>query len=80
MEEVVLGLDGRGAVREALRCLTCGSCTECDNCLTFCPDAAVHHDARSGTYSVDALHCKGCGICVAECPRGAIVFAPEEQR
>jgi NADPH-dependent glutamate synthase beta subunit-like oxidoreductase len=80
MDEVVLGLDARAAVREALRCLTCGACTECDNCLTFCPDVSVRHDARTGTYSVDTLHCKGCGICVAECPRGAIVLAPEEQR
>ncbi len=80
MDEVVQGLDALAATREALRCLTCGSCTECDNCLVFCPDAAVRHDARSGTYSVDTLHCKGCGICVAECPRGAIVLAPEEQR
>lgn len=80
MDEVVQGLDWRGAVREALRCLTCGSCTECDNCLTFCPDVAVHHDHRTGTYSADLLHCKGCGICVTECPRGAIVLLPEDQR
>jgi NADPH-dependent glutamate synthase beta subunit-like oxidoreductase len=80
MREVVHGFDARTAVREALRCMTCGSCTECDNCQVFCPDAAVIHDARAGTYTVDTLHCKGCGICVAECPRGAIVLAPEDQR
>lgn len=80
MREVVQGLDARAVVREALRCMTCGSCVECDNCLIFCPDAAVSHDPREGTYTVDVLHCKGCGICVAECPRGAIVLAPEEQR
>ena len=80
MEEVVQGLDWTGAVREALRCMTCGSCTECDNCFVFCPDAAVHHDAAAGLYTVDLLHCKGCGICAAECPRGAIVLVPEEQR
>jgi NADPH-dependent glutamate synthase beta subunit-like oxidoreductase len=80
MDEVVQGLDWRGAVREARRCMTCGSCTECDNCLTFCPDVAVHHDAQAGVYTVDLLHCKGCGICAAECPRGAIVLVPEEQR
>jgi 2-oxoacid:acceptor oxidoreductase delta subunit (pyruvate/2-ketoisovalerate family) len=80
MQEVVHGLDWTGAVREARRCMTCGSCTECDNCLTFCPDAAVHHDERAGAYSVDLSHCKGCGICAAECPRGAIVLVPEEQR
>jgi Pyruvate/2-oxoacid:ferredoxin oxidoreductase delta subunit len=25
------------------------------------------------TYRVDLEHCKGCLLCVAECPRGAIV-------
>jgi NADPH-dependent glutamate synthase beta subunit-like oxidoreductase len=80
MEEVVQGFDWAGAVREAHRCMTCGSCTECDNCLVFCPDAAVRHDEAARIYTVDLLHCKGCGICAAECPRGAIVLVPEEQR
>jgi NADPH-dependent glutamate synthase beta subunit-like oxidoreductase/Pyruvate/2-oxoacid:ferredoxin oxidoreductase delta subunit len=78
MDEVVQGLPWRDAVREARRCLTCGSCTECDNCLTFCPEGAVRHDRRARTYLVDGAHCKGCGICVAECPRGAVVLVPEE--
>ena len=34
----------------------------------------------TGGYTVDLAHCKGCGICVEECPRGAMVFVPEEQR
>ena len=80
MDEVVAGLDWNGAMREALRCMTCGSCTECDNCYVFCPDAAVRHDEHSGAYIVDLAHCKGCGICAAECPRGAIVLVPEETR
>jgi NADPH-dependent glutamate synthase beta subunit-like oxidoreductase len=80
MQEVVHSFDWPAAMREARRCFTCGSCTECDNCVTFCPDAAVRHDPEAGTYEVDLSHCKGCGICAAECPRGAIVLAPEEQR
>jgi NADPH-dependent glutamate synthase beta subunit-like oxidoreductase len=80
MREVVRGFDWPAAGEEARRCFSCGSCTECDNCLTFCPDVAVLHDALSGVYSADLIHCKGCGICVEECPRGAVVLAPEEQR
>lgn len=80
MQEVARGFDWPAAAREARRCFTCGSCTECDNCLTFCPDAAVHHDAPGGAYTVDLMHCKGCGICAAECPRGAVVLVPEEPR
>lgn len=80
MDEVVHGLSWGDAVAEARRCLTCGSCTECDNCFTFCPDAAVRHDTRTGTYLVDLTHCKGCGICASECPRGAIMLVAEDQR
>jgi NAD-dependent dihydropyrimidine dehydrogenase PreA subunit len=29
-------------------------------------------------YAIDLDYCKGCGICVAECPCGAIEMVPEE--
>ena len=29
-------------------------------------------------YEIDLDYCKGCGICVAECPCGAIDLVPEE--
>jgi pyruvate ferredoxin oxidoreductase delta subunit len=47
--------------------------------VTFCPDAAVAR-APGGGFIIDELHCKGCGLCVAECPRGAMTLAPEETR
>ena len=28
-------------------------------------------------YEIDLDYCKGCGICVAECPCGAIEMVPE---
>jgi NADPH-dependent glutamate synthase beta subunit-like oxidoreductase len=80
MHEVVRGFDWAAASEEARRCFTCGSCTECDNCVTFCPDAAVRRAGPDGLYSADLVHCKGCGICVEECPRGAVILEPEEQR
>jgi 2-oxoacid:acceptor oxidoreductase delta subunit (pyruvate/2-ketoisovalerate family) len=79
-DEVVAGIGWTHAVAEARRCFTCGSCTACDNCYVFCPDAAVTPDRRTGTYAIDLTHCKGCGICAAECPRGAITLVPEEAR
>jgi Pyruvate/2-oxoacid:ferredoxin oxidoreductase delta subunit len=31
-----------------------------------------------GVYEIDLDYCKGCGICVEECPSGAIRMVPEE--
>jgi 2-oxoacid:acceptor oxidoreductase delta subunit (pyruvate/2-ketoisovalerate family) len=77
--EVVQPLAWDETMAEARRCLSCGACTECGNCVVFCPDAAVAHADGSG-YVIDYDHCKGCGICVAECPRGAMALVAEESR
>lgn len=78
--EVVRDLSWDQASAEARRCFTCGSCTTCDNCLIFCPDVAISRDRSTGLYAIDLAHCKGCGICAAECPRGAVILNPEDQR
>jgi NADPH-dependent glutamate synthase beta subunit-like oxidoreductase len=78
-EEVATGLSWPEATAEAARCLSCGACTECGNCVTFCPDSALS-PAPGGGYVIDTAHCKGCGLCVAECPRGAMDLVPEETR
>ncbi len=64
---------------EAARCMHCGRCTECDNCLIFCPDVSilVKGNGLFG-YSIDYDYCKGCGICFTECPRHAITMIDEE--
>jgi ferredoxin len=71
--EVVEGLEPEAALAEAGRCLSCGSCTQCDRCWLACPDCAILVDGVE--YRVDLDHCKGCLLCLAECPRGAIVVA-----
>ncbi len=77
-DEVVLGLDESTALFEARRCLSCGNCFQCDNCFGVCPDnAVVKVDAGHG-YRFDYDFCKGCGLCVQECPCGAIEMVPEE--
>jgi len=75
--EVQLGLDEENALFEARRCLSCGNCFECDNCYGLCPDNAVVKLATGERYEFDYDYCKGCGICVQECPCGAIVMEPE---
>ena len=79
--EVMGGLDESNALFEARRCLSCGNCFRCDNCFGVCPDNAVRKLDAPGEdgrlYEIDLEFCKGCGICVAECPSGAIKMIPE---
>jgi NADPH-dependent glutamate synthase beta subunit-like oxidoreductase len=80
--EVVQGLDAETALFEARRCLSCGNCFECDNCYGVCPDNAIIKlgpDGPGGNrYRIDTDFCKGCGLCAAECPCGAIDMVPEQ--
>jgi len=76
--EVVGGLDAATALFEARRCLSCGNCFGCDNCYGLCPDNAVIKTSEGHGYAIDLDYCKGCGICAAECPAGAITMRPEE--
>jgi NADPH-dependent glutamate synthase beta subunit-like oxidoreductase len=77
-EEVVGGLTEENALFEARRCLSCGTCFACDNCYGVCPDnAVVKVGTGSYDYEIDLDFCKGCGICAAECPCGAIEMEPE---
>jgi NADPH-dependent glutamate synthase beta subunit-like oxidoreductase len=77
-EEVVGGFDEQTAQFEARRCLSCGNCFECDNCYGVCPDNAVIKLGPGLRYEFNYDYCKGCGLCVAECPCGAIRTVPEE--
>ncbi|HEX6827476.1 MAG TPA: NAD(P)-binding protein [Burkholderiales bacterium] len=77
-EEVQGGLDENNALYEARRCLSCGNCFECDNCYGVCPDNAVIKLGPGKRFQFNLDYCKGCGICVAECPCGAIKMEPED--
>ena len=77
-DEVVGGLDESTALFEARRCMSCGNCFQCDNCFGVCPDNAVMKVDEAHGYRFDYDFCKGCGLCVQECPCGAIEMVPEE--
>jgi len=77
-DEVVKGLDESTALYEARRCLSCGNCFECDNCYGVCPDNAVIKLGPGKRFKFNYDYCKGCGVCVAECPCGAIRMVPEQ--
>jgi NADPH-dependent glutamate synthase beta subunit-like oxidoreductase/Pyruvate/2-oxoacid:ferredoxin oxidoreductase delta subunit len=77
-EEVLGGLDESNALFEARRCMSCGNCFECDNCYGVCPDNAVIKLGPGKRFQFNLDYCKGCGMCVAECPCGAIKMEAEE--
>jgi 2-oxoacid:acceptor oxidoreductase delta subunit (pyruvate/2-ketoisovalerate family) len=77
-DEVQGGLTEANALFEARRCLSCGNCFECDNCYGVCPDNAVIKLGPGKRFEINYDYCKGCGICAAECPCGAIEMVAEE--
>ena len=76
--EVTLAYSREQALAEADRCMSCGVCNGCDNCYIVCPDVSVLRDERqNGHYSIRTHYCKGCLVCVQECPTGALERVPE---
>jgi glutamate synthase (NADPH/NADH) small chain len=75
--ERLIGLEEAQAVEESKRCMSCGMCFECDNCVIFCPQDAVFRvkktEATTGRYvDTDYDRCIGCHICSDVCPTGYI--------
>ena len=62
--------DHAEAVEEALRCMSCGYCNNCDLCLENCPEGVLIRVKDFYAFNYD--NCKGCGLCAAECPRGVV--------
>jgi NADPH-dependent glutamate synthase beta subunit-like oxidoreductase/Pyruvate/2-oxoacid:ferredoxin oxidoreductase delta subunit len=76
-EERLDALPEAEAVAEAKRCMSCGMCFECDNCVVYCPQTAVFRvnkkEATLGRYvDTDYTKCIGCHICHDVCPTGYI--------
>ncbi|HHH89132.1 MAG TPA: FAD-dependent oxidoreductase [Aliiroseovarius sp.] len=76
-EERIIGFTEEQAKKEGERCMSCGMCFECDNCVIFCPQDAVHRvpkkDRTVGRYVyTDYTACIGCHICADVCPTGYI--------
>jgi Pyruvate/2-oxoacid:ferredoxin oxidoreductase delta subunit len=76
-EERFRGLPESEVRAEAGRCMSCGMCFECDNCVIYCPQDAVKRTpkekATMGRYVyTDYDRCIGCHICAEVCPTGYI--------
>ena len=72
-----LGLEIEQALAETERCFSCGTCINCDNCVVYCPDMAVKRVGDG--YIVLTDYCKGCGVCVKECPTGSMTMQEERR-
>ncbi|NNG14227.1 MAG: 4Fe-4S dicluster domain-containing protein, partial [Gammaproteobacteria bacterium] len=76
-QERMEGLSEEQTVAEAKRCMSCGMCFECDNCVIYCPQDAVHRTPKDETTMgryvyTDYDRCIGCHICADVCPTGYI--------
>jgi NADPH-dependent glutamate synthase beta subunit-like oxidoreductase len=77
IDERLIALTEDQTRAEAERCMSCGMCFECDNCVVYCPQGAVSRvpkkEATLGRYVVtDYDKCIGCHICKDVCPTGYI--------
>jgi len=75
--ERMKGLSTENAQTEAKRCMSCGMCFECDNCVLYCPQDAVKRTPKKETTTgryvyTDYNRCIGCHICAEVCPTGYI--------
>jgi NADPH-dependent glutamate synthase beta subunit-like oxidoreductase/Pyruvate/2-oxoacid:ferredoxin oxidoreductase delta subunit len=82
-QERLEAYDDKQVVDEAKRCMSCGVCFECDNCVVYCPQVAVKRvpkaEATLGNYVfTDYSRCIGCHICADVCPTGYIQMAMGE--
>ena len=76
-QERLESLSDPEVVAEAKRCMSCGQCFECDNCVVYCPQKAVFKVSKAksttGRYvDTDYTKCIGCHICHDVCPSGYI--------
>ncbi len=76
-QERLVALSQEAVRAEAGRCMSCGMCFECDNCVIYCPQQAVkktpRKEATTGRYVyTDYTRCIGCHVCADVCPTGYI--------
>lgn len=77
-DEVIQAYSEEQAVDEANRCFSCGTCNACDNCYLVCPEPCIVRSVRSnGLYKILVDYCKGCRVCIEECPTGCLEGVPE---
>jgi NADPH-dependent glutamate synthase beta subunit-like oxidoreductase/Pyruvate/2-oxoacid:ferredoxin oxidoreductase delta subunit len=74
-DEIISTFQIDQVVQEAKRCFNCGLCNDCDTCRIFCPEMAIQSKGEDRHILME--YCKGCGICIVECPRNAMALEVE---
>ncbi|MBF0186994.1 MAG: NAD(P)-binding protein [Magnetococcales bacterium] len=77
-DETLSVLQNEDVVEEADRCMSCGLCFECNQCMLFCPQDAIVKFKGNPEGEVMFTHyerCVGCHICAEICPTGFIDMA-----
>ncbi len=54
-------------------------CIKCGKCWIVCPDTAISKRAEDGKFEINHDYCKGCLLCVKECPVKCIPYVVEEK-
>jgi heterodisulfide reductase subunit A len=71
--EVNLGFTREQTYAEALRCMSCGYCMDCEKCWMYCQDQAIVKPQEKGVlYGWKLENCTGCSKCAEICPCGFI--------
>ncbi|MDH4247398.1 MAG: NAD(P)-binding protein [Deltaproteobacteria bacterium] len=74
-DEILKSPDADPILEEAKRCMSCGMCFSCKQCMTFCPQEAISYFKNNAVGEVmftDYKKCVGCHICAEVCPTGFI--------
>ncbi|MBI5029242.1 MAG: FAD-dependent oxidoreductase [Chloroflexi bacterium] len=64
---------------EGARCISCGTCRDCNICVTICGQNAIsriENPNGSFEFRVSDEYCIGCGFCAAACPSGIWTMVP----
>jgi len=79
--EINLGFSEEEAVAEAERCISCGICSECLECVKVCEPQAIDHNAQGERLSLDVaavILADGCGN-VYQLPQQQGVYSVEPE-
>jgi NADPH-dependent glutamate synthase beta subunit-like oxidoreductase len=74
-EELLRPLTEAQAKAESTRCMSCGLCFDCKQCVSFCPQEAISRYRDNPVGEKVYTHyskCVGCHLCSLVCPSGYI--------